>query len=109
MIAELVSLELLFQLGTTGDCAWDAIEDEMLLNGVDMPSNFQAVEVCLVMETNLSKARWYINMAYNDLMEHMREEFFEPSMMSFCISGYVMAKDTWRVDVLRLTTLPLTL
>ena len=78
MISELASLELLFQLVTTGDCAWDALEDEMVLKGVDMPSNFQAMEVCSMTKTNLSNARRNINMARDDLMGHMGEEFFEP-------------------------------
>jgi len=34
MISELASLELLFQLVTTGDCSWGALEDEMLSKGV---------------------------------------------------------------------------
>ena len=78
MISELASLELLFQMVTTGDYAWDALEDEMLSKGVDMPSNFQAIEVYLMTKRNLSNARQNINMARDDLMEHMGEEFFEP-------------------------------
>ena len=71
MISELASLELLFQMVTTGDYAWDALEDEMLSKGVDMPSNFQAIEVYLMTKRNLSNARQNINMARDDLMEHM--------------------------------------
>ena len=50
----------------------------MLSKGVDVPSNFQPIEVCSMTKTNLSNARQNINMACDDLMEHIGEEFFEP-------------------------------
>ena len=43
-----------------------------------MSSNLQAMEVCLMTKTNVSNACQNINMARDDLMEHMGEEFFEP-------------------------------
>jgi hypothetical protein len=46
MIPEVALLEFLFLLVTKDDYAWDAVENEMKLKGVDMPNNFDPVELC---------------------------------------------------------------
>ena len=74
----------------TGDCAWDAIDDEILLKGVDMSSNFQAMEACLMTKTNITNTCRDINMARDDLMKHMGKEFSKPKHNEFLYQ--------WRCD-----------
>ena len=72
------------------DLAWDTIEGKMLSNGVDMPSTFEPIELCLITKLDIFNMRQNINIACDDWWITW-EDILSQGKMSYCMSGYAMA------------------
>ena len=71
MVAELAALELLFCLCVQDGLAWGTVASKMELEGVYMPLTFDPEDIVDLSRKNVSNARRNINLARDDLMEHL--------------------------------------
>ena len=91
MVQELASLELIFDLVTTCDFAWDHVEMEMTRSGVALSETIHPLDLCPMSNQDISNAIKNIYFARDDLLDHLGG-FFGLMMMIFCMNSWRMER-----------------
>ena len=71
MTPEIALLEILSELVVKDILTWDAVEGKMKSKGIDVPSTFEPIELCSMSKRDISNAHKNMNVARDNLLEHL--------------------------------------